>query len=64
MDVTSWTDDELCRELAAWAEGGQNARLPGKRAHDATNEYARRMGVVSGDAYCSFSHALQAVQDR
>ena len=45
MDITRWTDDEICRELAVWAKGGDTARLPASRVHNAQAEYDRRCGI-------------------
>lgn len=41
----NWTDEELCRELAAWQCGGGGARLPASRVLEAQAEYDRRVGI-------------------
>jgi hypothetical protein len=43
--ITNWTDDELCRELAARATGGET-RIRAERHHLVQAEYDRREGVV------------------
>ena len=44
-DLTTWTDEELCRELAAQSCDGE-ARLKPERWHLAHAEYERRLGNV------------------
>jgi hypothetical protein len=45
-DVSAWTDDELCRELAARATNGET-RVPAQWHHLVQAEYDRRAGVAS-----------------
>jgi hypothetical protein len=61
-DVSAWTDEELCRELAAWQHGGESARLPASRTFEASAEYDRRMGVPTEDE--SFTRLYNRLQER
>jgi hypothetical protein len=61
-DVSAWTDDELCRELAAWQHGGENARLPASRALEVSAEYDRRIGPT--DVADSFNRLYNRLQEQ
>lgn len=44
-DLKQWTDAELADEMAAWATGGDGARLPMHYANLAQGEFERRIGI-------------------
>lgn len=44
-DFTTWTDEELCRELAAWATR-QGDRVSARNFQRMKDEYDKRCGVV------------------
>ena len=61
--IRNWTDDELCRELAARATDGET-RVRAERHHLVLAEYDRRSGIIQPSETEVFNRYRNRLQEQ